>query len=62
MIEASILIVAKNEAQNIGACLKAIYSQKYAGLLEVIVVDSSSATSGSQSKPCATASASEKPI
>jgi glycosyltransferase involved in cell wall biosynthesis len=42
MIETSILVLAKNEAQNIGSCLKAIYSQKYAGPVEVIVVDSGS--------------------
>jgi cellulose synthase/poly-beta-1,6-N-acetylglucosamine synthase-like glycosyltransferase len=63
MIETSIIIVAKNEAQNIGACLKAIYSQKYARPLEVILVNSGSATSDSQSKPCAIAAgADEKTI
>jgi glycosyltransferase involved in cell wall biosynthesis len=42
MIEVSILVLTKNEEQNIGACLEAIYSQKNVGALEVVVVDSSS--------------------
>jgi rhamnosyltransferase len=42
MIETSILVLTKNEGQNIGACLEAIYSQKNVGMLEVVLVDSSS--------------------
>src|SRR5438876_53889 len=42
MIETSILVLTKNEAQNIGPCLEAIYSQKDAGPFEVVIVDSSS--------------------
>src|SRR5690348_4537714 len=42
MIEASILILTKNEANNLGACLNAVYAQKDAGPFEVIVVDSGS--------------------
>ena len=42
MIEASILILTKNEAANIASCLSAVYSQKFPGQVEVIVVDSGS--------------------
>ena len=42
MIETSILVLTKNEAQNIGPCLEAIYSQKHARPFEVVIVDSSS--------------------
>jgi rhamnosyltransferase len=42
MIETSILVLTKNEARNIGACLEAIYAQKNAGTFEVLIVDSSS--------------------
>jgi rhamnosyltransferase len=42
MIETSILLLTKNEALNIGACLEAVYSQKDVGQLEVVMVDSSS--------------------
>lgn len=42
MIEASILVLTKNEAQNIGPCLDAIYAQVGVGPMEVVVVDSSS--------------------
>lgn len=42
MIETSILIPTKNGAKDIGACLEAIYSQRYAGHFEVLVVDSGS--------------------
>src|SRR2546429_3997800 len=43
MIQTSILVLTKNEAQNIGSCLEGIYSQKDAGPFEVVMVDSSSA-------------------
>ncbi len=42
MAQASILLLTKNEAQNIGACLEAIYAQKDAPEFEVVVVDSGS--------------------
>jgi glycosyltransferase involved in cell wall biosynthesis len=42
MIEISILIPTKNGAEDFEACLAAIYSQKYTGLFEVIVIDSGS--------------------
>jgi rhamnosyltransferase len=42
MVQASILLLTKNEARNIGACLEAIYAQKDAGNFEVLVVDSGS--------------------
>src|SRR5215471_20318799 len=42
MIETSILIPTKNGAQDIGACLGAIYSQKHVRPFEVLVVDSGS--------------------
>jgi rhamnosyltransferase len=42
MIETSIIIPTKNGAKGIGACLEAVYSQKDAGRVEVLVVDSGS--------------------
>jgi rhamnosyltransferase len=42
MVKTSILVLTKNEAQNIDACLKAVYSQQAADPFEVIVVDSGS--------------------
>jgi len=42
MIEASILIPTKNGAEDMGACLQAIYSQKDVGRVEVVIVDSGS--------------------
>jgi rhamnosyltransferase len=42
MIETSILIPTKNGADDLGACLEAIYSQKGVKPFEVIVVDSGS--------------------
>jgi rhamnosyltransferase len=42
MVQASILLLTKDEARNIGACLEAIYAQKNAGEFEVVVVDSGS--------------------
>ena len=42
MIETSILILTRNEACNIGACLEATYSQKDIGPFEVVIVDSAS--------------------
>jgi rhamnosyltransferase len=42
MTKTSVLVLAKNEAHNIGDCLDAIYSQKYVGPFEVVVVDSGS--------------------
>lgn len=42
VIKTSILILTKNEAQNIGACLEAVYAQKHGGSREVIVLDSGS--------------------
>ena len=38
----AIVIPAKNEAGRIGTCLDAVYSQRYAGGFEVLVVDSGS--------------------
>ena len=42
MVRTSILVLTKNEGQNIDACLKAVYSQAGADPFEVIVVDSGS--------------------
>ena len=42
MVKTSVLILTKNEAQNIGACLQAVYSQKTADPFEVVLVDSGS--------------------
>jgi rhamnosyltransferase len=42
MVTTSIIILAKNEEKNIGACLKGIYSQNYNEEFEVIVIDSGS--------------------
>ena len=42
MIETSILIPTKNGAQELDACLAAIYTQTGVGLFEVIVIDSGS--------------------
>ena len=42
MVKTSILILTKNEANNIGACLEAVYSQVTADEFEVILVDSGS--------------------
>lgn len=42
MVQASILLLTKNEARNIGACLEAIYAQETPGAFEVVVVDSGS--------------------
>ena len=42
MVKTSILVLTKNEAQNIDACLKAVYSQQGADPFEVLVVDSGS--------------------
>jgi rhamnosyltransferase len=42
MVKASILVLTKNEAHNIEACLKAVYSQTDADSFDVIVVDSGS--------------------
>ncbi len=42
MVKTSILVLTKNEAQNIGACLNAVYSQKAADPFEVVLVDSGS--------------------
>jgi rhamnosyltransferase len=39
---ASIIIPAKNEARNIGACLDAIFAQQLEGTVEVILIDSGS--------------------
>ena len=47
MVHASILLLTKNEAQNIRALLDAIYAQKNAGQFEVVLVDSGS-TDGTQ--------------
>jgi rhamnosyltransferase len=41
-VQSSILIVTKNEAHNIEACLEAVYSQKNVAPFEVILVDSGS--------------------
>lgn len=43
----SILVLAKNEALNMEACLEAVFGQKGVGAIEVIVVDSGS-TDGTQ--------------
>ncbi|MGD1081455.1 MAG: glycosyltransferase [Candidatus Sulfotelmatobacter sp.] len=42
MVKTSILILTKNEAENIDPCLKAVYSQKVADPFEVVLVDSGS--------------------
>jgi rhamnosyltransferase len=42
MISCSISILTKNEGNNIGDCLKAVYSQEEVGRFEVILVDSGS--------------------
>ncbi|HVS88019.1 MAG TPA: glycosyltransferase [Candidatus Acidoferrum sp.] len=42
MSEISILLLTKNEERNIGACLRALFSQKCAEPFEVILVDSGS--------------------
>jgi rhamnosyltransferase len=42
MVKASILVLTKNEAHNIGPCLEAIYAQQDAGAFEVVLVDSGS--------------------
>ncbi len=38
----SIIILAKNEARNTGACLDAVFSQRFGGEFEVILIDSGS--------------------
>jgi rhamnosyltransferase len=43
MVKTSILILTKNEAENIATCLNGVYSQKAVDPFEVIVVDSGSA-------------------
>ena len=42
MVKASILVLTKNEAQNIEACLKAVYSQQGVDPFEVLIIDSES--------------------
>jgi rhamnosyltransferase len=42
MLECSISILTKNEEQNIGACLEAVFSQQGVGEFEVTLVDSGS--------------------
>ena len=42
MVQASILVLTKNEARNLGTCLDAIYSQKNVGTFEVVIIDSGS--------------------
>jgi rhamnosyltransferase len=42
MVQVSILILARNEAANIGPCLEAVFSQKCRKTFEVILVDSGS--------------------
>jgi rhamnosyltransferase len=42
MVKTSILVLTKNEAENIGACLKAVYSQRAVDSFEVVLVDSGS--------------------
>jgi rhamnosyltransferase len=42
MLRTSILILTKNDADGVSACLGAVYSQKYTGSFEVLVVDSGS--------------------
>ena len=42
MTKTSILVLTKNEAQNINACLKAVYSQQGVDPFEVLIVDSES--------------------
>lgn len=42
MLECSISILTKNEEQNIGACLEAVFSQEGVGNFEVTLVDSGS--------------------
>ena len=41
-IESSILVLTRNEAANIGACLEAIYAQSGTEAFEVVIVDSGS--------------------
>jgi len=38
-VDVSIIILARREAPNMEACLKAIYQQKFEGSLQVIVID-----------------------
>ena len=45
MIETSVIIPTKNGAQDIGVCLEAVFSQKGAGRVEVLVIDSGSTDS-----------------
>ena len=45
MVKTSILVLTKNEAENIGGCLKAVYAQKVGDPFEVILVDSGSTDS-----------------
>jgi len=42
MAKTSILVLTKNDAQGIDACLQAVYSQKHVDPFEVIIVDSGS--------------------
>ncbi|HUD64462.1 MAG TPA: glycosyltransferase [Candidatus Sulfotelmatobacter sp.] len=42
MVQASILVLTKNEGRNIGPCLEAVYAQKNVGRFEVVIVDSDS--------------------
>lgn len=42
LASASILILAKNEAPNIGKCLDAVFAQSWPGEIEVILIDSGS--------------------
>jgi rhamnosyltransferase len=42
MIDCSISILTKNEERNIGSCLEAVFSQKFSGEFEVVLVDSGS--------------------
>ena len=42
MVECSISILTKNEGLNIEACLEAVFSQKFVGKFEVVLVDSGS--------------------
>src|SRR5258708_7910910 len=45
MIKTSILVLTKNEEQNIESCLRAVYSQEVADPFEVLIVDSGSTDS-----------------
>lgn len=40
---ASVIVLCKNEERNIGSCLGAVFSQRFGGEFEVIVIDSGSA-------------------